>query len=283
MEIIVIGGGISGRLVQYVVPESQILDWGRPPGRKSKKLTRMFGANYLWESLPGIECSKFNVITHVDGREPTHETIRRYKEKIGKSFDEDNWDTQFQPIMTGYDIIDLPESDIRYECRVKEIFRDKKRLLLASGAQITYDILVSTIPLYAMLEMCHIEISRPFSYKPIYIRIEDRPLEAPYPVDTWYVNYLSDPDITPYRFTDRNGERHYEGLNAMGKIPTRKVIPGKIYPNDQVESAIEELRDNNIFCFGRFATWNPEELLHNTYAGIRHWATDCNLSINGEL
>ena len=81
MEIIVIGGGISGRLFQFYVPEAHILDWGKPP-KKNKQLTRMYGANYLCEELPDIECKKFSVITHVDGQEATHDSIRRYKEKI---------------------------------------------------------------------------------------------------------------------------------------------------------------------------------------------------------
>ena len=133
MEIIVIGGGISGRLFQFYVPEAHILDWGKPP-KKNKQLTRMYGANYLWEELPDIECKKFSVITHVDGQEATHDSIRRYKEKIGKTFDQAHWDAQFNPLMTGYDIISLPESRIRYECRVKEIFVKDKKLMLASGA-----------------------------------------------------------------------------------------------------------------------------------------------------
>ena len=35
MEIIVIGGGISGRLFQFYVPEAQVLDWGKLP-KKNK-------------------------------------------------------------------------------------------------------------------------------------------------------------------------------------------------------------------------------------------------------
>jgi len=270
MEIIVIGGGISGRLFQFYVPDAQILDWGKSP-KKNKSLTRMYGANYLWEELPGIECKEFSVITHVDGQEATHDSIRRYKEKIGKTFDQAHWDAQFKPLMTGYDIVSLPEPRIRYECRVKEIFVKDKKLMLSSGAQVPYDVLISTIPLYALMEMCHVEQSRPFQYRPIFVRIEDRPLEAPYAEDIWYVNYLSDSDIAPYRFTDREGFRHYEGLSSMGKIPTRKIVPGKIYPNPASSFILESFEKENIFCFGRFARWDPEELLHDTVKHINSW------------
>jgi hypothetical protein len=270
-NIVVIGGGITGQLVQFCVPHARILDWSKPPSRR-RSFTRMYGANYLWEPLEGIECQKFTVITHVDGREATHESIRQYKEKIGKTFDQIHWDSQFQTVMSGYDIVSFPETNVSYECRVKEIFFKDKRLLLASGEDISYDVLVSTIPLYALMDMCRISHKKPFQYRPIYIRIEDRPLEAPYPVDTWYVNYLSDPDIPPYRYTDRNEKRHYEGLTSMGKIPTRKVVPGKIFPNPISELVREEFTKESIICFGRFAKWDPEELLHTSYAEIRAWA-----------
>ena len=269
-KIVVIGGGITGQLVQFCIPHARILDWSKPPKTK-RPLTRMYGANYLWEPLDGIECSKFTVITHVDGSEANHESIRRYKEKIGKSFDQAHWDAQFKTVMEGYNIISLPNIDVSYECRVKEIFIKEKKLLLSSGTDISYDILISTIPLYALMDMCHISQKRPFQYKPIYIRIEARPLEAQYPPTTWYVNYLSDPDIYPYRYTDRDNKRHYEGLTSMGRIPTRKISPGKIYPNPAAPVVLELLEKDDIFCFGRFGRWDPEELLHTTYSSIKNW------------
>ena len=173
--------------------------------------------------------------------------------------------------MTGYDIVSLPKSEIRYGCHVKEVFVKDKRIMLDSGDQIKYDVLISTVPLYALLDMCHIEQTRPFEYRPIFVRIEDRPLEAPYGKNVWYVNYLSDPGIAPYRFTDREGYRHYEGLSSMGKIPTRKIVPGKIYPNHSSKWVLESLEQDNIFCFGRFARWDPEELLHHTVQQIQSW------------
>ena len=272
-KVIVIGGGITGHLVQFCIPHARVLDWAKPP-RQGRSLTRMYGANYLWEPLEGIECRKFTVITHVDGAEANYESIRRYKEKIGKTFDQAHWDAQFKTVMEGYDISVMPDTNISYECRVKEIFMKDKRLLLGTGENIEYDILISTVPLYALMDMCHIPQKRPFQYRPIFIRIEDRPLEAPYPPTTWYINYLSDPDIPPYRYTDRDNKRHYEGLSGMGKIPTRKISPGKIFPNLVSPIVLEALEKENIFCFGRFARWDPEELLHTTFSLIKKWIKD---------
>ena len=269
-QVVVIGGGITGRLVQACIPHAKVLDWIKQP-KPGRNLTRMYGANYLWKPLQGIECRKFTVITHVDGVAANYESIRRYKEKIGKTFDQAHWDAQFKTVMEGYDIVSMPDANISYECRVKEIFLKDKRILLSTGVDIEYDILISTIPLYALMDMCNIPQKRPFQYKPIFIRIEDRPLEAPYPPTTWYVNYVSDPDVPPYRYTDRDGKRHYEGLTGMGKIPTRKISPGKIYPNPVAPVILESLERENIFCFGRFARWDPEELLHTTYDSIRDW------------
>ena len=46
---------------------------------------------------------------------------------------------------------------------------------------------------------------------------------------------------------------------------------GKIYPNPTSELVLESLEKENIFCFGRFARWDPEELLHDTVKQINKW------------
>jgi hypothetical protein len=57
----------------------------------------------------------------------------------------------------------------------------------------------------------------------------------------------------------------------MGKIPTRKIVPGKIFPNPTTDFILDHLEEKNIFCFGRFARWDPEELLHDTVRHIKKW------------
>jgi hypothetical protein len=214
----------------------------------------------------------FPVITHVDGSFATRDSVSAYKAKIGKSKDmEGNWAEQFQVQTTGYDCV-FPDPRIDYGCAVERIDHTKKELHLRNGRFLDYDVLVSTVPLYVLLRMLDINIGTPFRYDPIFVKVSERPPDAPYPLHTIYVNYLSDPGVAPYRFTDREGERHYESLAPMVGSTARKILPGKIHPNTRAADAVATLAKRNIFCFGRFAAWLPEELIHETYDRIVDWA-----------
>jgi hypothetical protein len=215
----------------------------------------------------------FPVITHVDGAPATYDSVLAYKTKIGKQQDMrlHNWAEQFSVQSTGYDCT-FPEPRIAYDCAVDRIDIVPKLLYLRNGSVMNYDILVSTIPLYALLRMLNISLGVPFRYDPIFVKVSDRPPDAPYPLNMVYVNYISDTGIAPYRFTDRDGERHYESLAPMGGSNARKIVPGKIHPNSRTALAVADLAKLNIFCFGRFAAWLPEELIHETYDRIVGWA-----------
>jgi hypothetical protein len=111
-----------------------------------------------------------------------------------------------------------------------------------------------------------------FQNDPIYVKIGPRPPDAPYPEDVLYVNYLSNPDVPSYRVCDRFGERHWEGLTDMGLAPTKMLKPGKIHPHPHTEMWRQMLSTYDIYCFGRYATWRPDELVHETYREIVQWA-----------
>ena len=51
-KVVVIGAGINGRMVQHLVPNAQLLDWGPTPVAPPQP--RFFGANYLWQPIPGL-------------------------------------------------------------------------------------------------------------------------------------------------------------------------------------------------------------------------------------
>lgn len=271
MKVVCIGGGITGQLVQLVVPSTQLLDW-RAMSQGHLPQTRRYGANYLWKPIPLLPYTMFPVITHIDGNYATRDSVTAYKTKIGKAKDmEGNWAEQFQVQTTGYDCT-FPTPRINYDCAVVSIDSFRKEVHLRNGSFIDYDILVSTIPLYVLLRMLNVTLNRSFRYDPIFIKVTDRPPDAPFPVSSVYVNYLSDPAVVPYRFTDRNGERHYESITPMGGTSARKILPGKIHPHPQAASTVMSLTKQNIFCFGRFAAWLPEELIHETYDRIVEWA-----------
>jgi hypothetical protein len=279
VKILCIGGGITGQLVQVVVPSTVILDW-RTAETGHKIQTRRFGANYLWEPLEGLPSIAFPVVTHIDGRPATPESIHLYKVKVGKHYDTiltTRVSRQFETISTGHDAI-LPDPTIQFDCAVEKVDLDNRCVYLRSEQRIDYDLLISTIPLYALLRMVDYTPPVPFRYDPIHVKIAPRPPDAPYPEDTVYVNYITSPTIFPYRVTDRDGSRHYESLNHMGGLTSRKIVPGKIHPHPYAESIRTKLLAQNVFCFGRFSTWEPKELVHETYRTIRVWADELGLS-----
>lgn len=273
IDILVIGGGISGQLVQVAVPEAEIFDW-HPQPRVARPLTRHFGANYLWEPLPGIDCRSFRVVTHIDGDTPTLKKVIAYKNKIGKPGDIGSWQVQFQEDMTGYDFISLPTPTIHYNHRIIEIDRLHHTLLLANGEYVIYGTLISTIPLYSLLSLLGMnEPADPLRFDPIFFKVMEQPPDAPFNPDVMYVNYLSNPDVEPYRFCDRFGERHYESIIPFAATGPgmRRFIPGKIHPNPQTRAICDDLNTFSIYTFGRFANWNPDELVHETYRAILAW------------
>lgn len=285
MNIVVIGGGITGQLVQFCVPEAQVFDWGQETDRK---LTREWGANYLWEPIHGLPTRYFSVVTHIDGAAATSDAIRRYKAKVGKS---DEADTpkqieklmlmQFPLRMTGHEFTEPIPATIQYNKRAMSVNLEKHTVCWADGLITNYDVLVNTIPLYAFLNLIAdpgkiptwLQLRRTpgsFTHDPIFVRVMSRPPDAPYPTETLYVNYLTAEGNGPYRYCDRNGERHYEGLTAMGQIANKKIVPGKIHdmPHAVSQSLGVELNRCDVYCVGRFGAWRSDELVHQTYRRI---------------
>lgn len=272
VPVAIIGGGITGQLVQMQIPTAEIFDW-REEASKTR-LTRQLGANYLWRPLPGLECREFKVVTHVNGKPATPEAIVEYKQKVGKEGDSINgWGKQFQTEMTGYEFNHLPPPRISWGHRIVSIDRQARTLHFAKGKEpVTYTFLISTIPLYSLLSL--LDMAEPpgrLRFRPIYISVMRRPPDAPYPTDVVYVNYLSDPAIRPYRFCDRFGERHYESIVPYESLATRKIIPGKVYAHPSTTDILEMLAGHDIYTFGRFGSWAPDELVHETWDRIAEW------------
>lgn len=270
VKIAVIGGGITGRLVQFLIPEATIYDWTQPRG--IVPLTRNYGANYLWRPLAGIPCREFQVITHIDGKPPTFSAAMEYKKKIGKTGDLDNWARQFQREMTGYDFTSLPESRIQYDHRIVSIDRREHRLNFAKQTPVEYEMLISTIPLYSLLSLLGMdEPHGKLQFKPIFFKVTARPPDAPFPVDVLYVNYLTNAEIRPYRYCDRFGERHFESIVPFDGPSTKRIAPGKIYPNPYKQETLSILEGFDIYTFGRYGSWEPDELVHETFDRIAEW------------
>lgn len=270
VHLAVIGGGTVARLFQHQCAEAVLFDW--QSFRPQAAQTRDNGANYLWEPIPGLPYKEFEVITHVDGATATEASVRRYKDKIHKTGDLDGWERQFTPRMKGYDFIEPIQATIRWEHRIEYIERSKQILHFHDKAPVQYDILVSTIPLYALLNMVGIpQPTGQLQAKPIYIKVIARPPDAPMPREVVYVNYLSDPAVHPYRFCDRFGERHFEAITPYERMHTKRIIPGKIYPHAMVPEVLDLLEGYNIYTFGRWGSWAPDELIHESWHRMTAW------------
>ena len=262
MVIVIIGGGYLGQLLHTLIPQARVLDW-RPTAPAEP--ARSFGPQYLWWPIRGLPCEEFNVITHVDGKPASPESIRDYKVKVGKEQDHSDWRTQFRTMMKGYEV-QLPKPNIEYNQMATEINRMLRTLNLRSGEVIRYDWLISTIPLPALMDLC--KMTKPeFESRPIYVTV--RPVN---PLSYLYVNYCSDPNDPIYRRTNRNGMMHSESLHPLDSgSRVHRLVPGKIYKNRDVSSIRAELMVAKILTVGRYGAWDPEQLAHETYREVEQW------------
>jgi hypothetical protein len=263
-HVVVIGGGFVGQLVQWAFPSVRLLDWRKTA--PANHLETRIGPQYLWAPIPGVESYSFPVTTLVDGLPPTPESVLAYKQKIGKEKDGGDWGLQFQHETTGWHS-QLPMPRVEYNQHVKGVDLSGHRLLMAENVIIEYDVLINTIPLDAFLRLCLIppRIHEPWKQDRIYMRV--REIDGSYA--GMQLNYLSDPADPFYRETLSANKVFSETLHPE---PDAKPQPlGKIHPHPQSEDALRALRMFNTFCFGRFATWRPDELAHETWQHIQEW------------
>src|SRR6266540_2489111 len=279
MRILVIGGGMVGRLVQFLVPDAEILEI-RPAPDMTGTVLRPFGAFYLWRPLPGLPCEPINITTHIDAAPATAASMRLYKRKVGKDRESDvSWESQFKEKQIGYSLISFPpEGPVRYNTQVERIWVDKKCIETRDGATLLYDVLVSTIPLPLLMQLCRIVPEVRLQSASIYIQVfpAKLPWDGRAAKPGMYVNYLTDSHLDTYRVTRRPGpdgdEYHYESLVEPKKDREyKRITPGKIYDNVRTKGWVATLAAKDIYCFGRYATWDSNELTHDSFERIMAW------------
>lgn len=269
-HVVVIGGGFVGQLIQHAIPSARLLDWRRTP--PMNHLETRIGPQYLWEPIPGVKSFSFPVITLVDGKPPEPASILAYKRKIGKEEDGGDWGLQFQHETVGWHS-KLPRPRVEYNRNVRMVDLAGHRLHLLDEAVIDYDLLLNTTPLHAFLSLCNISppVHGPWKYDPIYLSSILPPEQ--WITDRWVLNYLSDPSTTVYRETSCDGKLFQESLVAPSESerPAIRLVPGKIHPHPENEKVMQALRLFGVTCFGRYATWRPDELAHQTWTQIVAW------------
>lgn len=269
--IVILGAGISGVLAAHVFEDAMVLE--RNAATQAQNLTRMWGTNYLWAPIPGIDCNSFPVHTLVDGKPPHPEAIVRYKNKIGKPEDIGRWGLQFEEHTTGWDFKFLPPPQhVIYGAPVFELNIDARTVHFQIGndnkAVLPYRYIISTIPL---LQLCRIAkvfdrwpgLESCFAFQPIYVTMERVYQQKA----GMHVNYISDPTVVHYRETVREGYRHMEQLEPPAH-PTVRIWPGKIRANSAIPPVVQWLESCGVLCAGRWASWEPNELVHETYARL---------------
>jgi hypothetical protein len=275
---LILGGGLTGRIVQRYLPDALILDQNKAP--RDMSVPQLWGAMYLWEPVADFQCEPFEVRTTIDGHDPTAQGIAAYKARVGKggelSSRPDNVARQFQPTMTGYTLTRMPApSRIQHDARVTQVRTDLRCVALGSGEVITYDTLISTIPLPSLISMMEpvlegSELLLSLTSSPIYIQAVHGMGGAYSDV---HVDYRTEGG--PYRVTRfQDGTIHAEF--TYSPFFTRKIVPGRIYDTHgpQVARTLANLTSIGIHCFGRYARWDSDELLHTTDAQLRAWATN---------
>lgn len=279
---LILGGGITGRLARIVLGAGSVLEKAGP--KQAQNLTRMFGTNYLWEPLEGFACRKFDVYTTVDGKVGTIDSIKRYKRKIGKPEDIGQWGLQFEYHTQGYDFVETPSCPILYDAEVTSIDLDRREVRACGKSQdgeaplqfcFSYTHLINTLPLNRFTELAGLGARFPLvtalKSSAIYIKV-DGVKTLP---DMVHVNYFSDPLIPEYRNCLRDNLRHVEYLQQP-KGPSICLAPGKIRMSPLTAGLLEHLESRNVYCFGRFARWEPNELVHETFKQLQRFA--CTIS-----
>lgn len=266
MRIVVIGGGYVAQLVQLAMPKARLLDW-RPQPPKDHLGTRV-GPQYLWEPIPGVENVQFDVTTLVDAEVPTLERIWAYKRKIGKEYDGGNWGLQFQHRMIGHHAL-LPVPRIEYGRRVALVALQDRYLELEPHGVVRYDVLISTIPLNALLLLTKPTMQYDaFKSDPIYMEVTSHFLNYKEMV----LNYISSAETKIYRETMFGRDVYYESLEPIQTTnKVNRLLPGKIHEHPQKHEILEWLKHFDVYCFGRFASWSPDELAHETWKEISKW------------
>lgn len=278
MKVVILGGGISGRLARYVFGCGTVLE----RGSDKKSLTRMFGTNYLWEPLDGLHCTEFEVVTTVDGLPPEASRIARYKRKIGKPEDIGNWGLQFEHRTTGYDLY-VPQVPVVFDADVREVDLDRRLVRAVTphhDGEVThrypFDVLINTLPLDVFCKLAGLgrlfAVGTAFRSHAIFVQVRkfDEVVRAHNLAkgNRMLVNYVSDPLIPHYRECLRDGMWHTEFL-AQPSGNSVCIKPGKIKPSPLVTEILEHLRSNRVHCFGRFARWEPNELVHQTFRQLK--------------
>jgi len=271
MKVVVLGAGpvgcIAKRRLNLVNINGNLFD--SMSYDEIHKRTFNHGAHYLWKPIEGFSVKRCRIITTVDGDQAVEESVRRYKTKVGRYEEGRDWSRQFKPKSKGYRIISFPDVVINHHHKAKRIDVVNKTVTFANGTEDHFDVIISTIPLNILVQISGM-VDRPqsvFEYREIYV-YETPSMRCKN--EDMVVDYDSSPTESVYRRTYRDGKCHAESLKKFDK-PDAILTPGKIWTNEETREWVERLKSYNIHCFGRFGTWEEDELLHQACEKVQNF------------
>ncbi len=268
-KIIILGGGMVGRLAKLIFPEATVLE-----SKKSNDIyTAELGVQISIVPIPGLKNIEYKRFIYIDHKNPTLELIDKYRKKIGRDGDLTYGDyRQFEYEQTVFKQ-EFPKAEIRYEHLVLKIHLLEHSLNVLNkekGTILYYDYLISTIPLLSLIQISNLCSSFQertmgfFMHRPIYL---SRTIDPEPKAFTIIENYITDSDVPIYRENYVDGWRNQESLF---KIPDSiKVYPGKIYPNTATAHILEDFKSYRVFCIGRYAQWDNTVHLWNSYEKLK--------------
>lgn len=294
-NIVILGGGVIGRVAKLLFPEATVLDAApREPSRSSFSM----GVKYLHRDIPELDCRRVPVYTFIDEDIATEASAAAYKAKIGKDSDvgQPDWFDQFEHETIGW-AFHTPLLDIKFGNRVKHIDWKEQHVVCDrvvkpyKDAVFPYDVLISTIPLPILAGAAKmppfdekngkdkVEHDPVFRCRPIWVQEMDTREHGLAHLDQWpndgsiRVYYHSDPNDPIYRSCLMGYRAQAESLSAPEEndphIKVFKIGFGKIWQSDFERACVRDLEEKNIHCFGRFGAWNPDELTHNSYQRLK--------------
>jgi hypothetical protein len=278
MKIIIIGAGIIGRFAKVLMSEAVIFD----SKNKGDKITSdILGANLSRQIAPELDCSEGILETKIDGKTPTKESILKYRmNKFSTTEIEFGDYKQFSPIQRVYFVKKPDIDDINYGCQVKNInaidkIIDVYHIDTKTTESISYDCIISTIPLKNLIQIIDITKNSPF-IKAVINKFINKIIYHKEIVgdcisgnDTFIFDYLTSDESVINRKSYLKNRIGYESFYMFEGA--KKIYPGKIMGSDFTEEIAKDLQLYSIYCYGRFARWRHKEMLHETFKNLRRF------------
>lgn len=272
MKVVVIGSGVGGQLVSYGIKEKfsnyDVILVG--PDVSSKESAGLF---YFNRKIPNICDREIRVSYDLIG----DGTLENYQIK-SKGFSDSTLTTSsFNNIgetVSGYILTkNLTRSDItRYKDFVKFIDLNGRSIILGDDTKISYDYLISTIPLNVFINVCNHggrSYRSEFKYRPVYQFTAGK-------VDRGRVSSIK----VKYDLTDSIFYRHSTYLDGHEEVlwmssesivdfanETSVMSPGKIVPSEILSKYVAEVegRYSNVKLCGRYARWDYHYTVDQSY------------------